>query len=259
MTKVLLITSGGGGVGKTTTAVNLATALKEFGRDVILVDLNLESADISLRLGAFKLPVALQDVIKEDKSVSEALYMHPSGLRIIPTKISSKHKISIKDVDKVISWLVGKTELVILDSPTVFNSDLIEFLDNIDEVVLITTAEEHAVIKTLKAINKLEEKNVKVIGVVVNKFGNNPHEMKLKDITNFLEKPILGVIRNDDVLKEALKIKHPIVYSHPESSLSQDFKKLAASILGEKYEEKLEEEEKQSLFHYVLKMLGLRK
>src|SRR3989338_9089200 len=90
MTKFIVIASSKGGVGKTTTAINLGTALTSFGRDVIVVDANLSAPNVSLYIGAPQVPITLQDVLERNKKITDALYMHANGLKIIPASQSMK-------------------------------------------------------------------------------------------------------------------------------------------------------------------------
>ncbi|MGB9748391.1 MAG: AAA family ATPase [Candidatus Woesearchaeota archaeon] len=259
MTKVLLVTSGSGGVGKTTVAINLASALKDFGRHVVLLDLNVYSADASLHLGAFKVDYALQDAAKKGNNIHEAVYMHSSGLLVIPSKISFNEEIDIQNIKKIINWLLGKTELIIIDAPVIFDRNALKIAENCDEAILVTTPDEISAIKTLKAIKMLEEKGVPVIGIIVNKFKSSEFNLSKEEIKNFIEKPILEFVKEDKSLQESLKLKNPVVYIHPESDATQSFKYLASKLIGENYAKKIEEKEKEGLYYYVLKQLGLRK
>ncbi|MEK6917071.1 MAG: AAA family ATPase, partial [Nanoarchaeota archaeon] len=109
MTKFIVIASSKGGVGKTTTAINLGTALTLFGRNVVVVDCNFSTPNVSIYLGSPQVPVTLQDVMKEGKHISEALYMHSHGLKIIPASPSLKHrdKIDMKKLGSLLKDLSG--------------------------------------------------------------------------------------------------------------------------------------------------------
>ena len=81
MSKFLTVAGSKGGVGKTTVAINIATALSDFGRDIILVDASLETADIGLNLGAPMVKTTLHDVLNKDASISlharQLIFTHP--------------------------------------------------------------------------------------------------------------------------------------------------------------------------------------
>ncbi|GAH84164.1 unnamed protein product, partial [marine sediment metagenome] len=90
MTKIIVIASGKGGVGKTTTAINLATAMNYFGKDVLVIDGNLSTPNVGIHLNAPEVPVSLNHVLQEKAEPFEAVYEHESGIKIMPASISIK-------------------------------------------------------------------------------------------------------------------------------------------------------------------------
>src|SRR3989344_437446 len=90
MAKIITIASGKGGVGKTTTAINLAAALNSFGKDVIIVDANLTTPNVGLHFGAPIVPISLNHVLSGKAKVIDALYEHKSGTKIMPSSLSVK-------------------------------------------------------------------------------------------------------------------------------------------------------------------------
>src|SRR3989338_5144950 len=90
MAKLFVVTSGKGGVGKTTTAINLGAALNYLNQDVIVVDANMETPNVGLHLGAPIVPVTLNHVLSGKASLGEAIYEHASGTKILPSSLSLK-------------------------------------------------------------------------------------------------------------------------------------------------------------------------
>src|SRR3972149_6102724 len=118
MAKLITITSGKGGVGKTTTSINLGTALNSFGKEVIVVDANLGTPNIGLHLGAPIVPINLNHVLSGKADISDAIYEHESGTKIIPSSLSVNE---LKKVDHSKLKEVGKklrrmADIVIYDS-----------------------------------------------------------------------------------------------------------------------------------------------
>jgi septum site-determining protein MinD len=88
MSRIITITSGKGGVGKTTTSINLGAAINAFGREVIVVDANLTTPNVGLHLGAPIVPISLNHVLSGKAKLTEAMYEHESGTKIIPSSLS---------------------------------------------------------------------------------------------------------------------------------------------------------------------------
>jgi septum site-determining protein MinD len=258
MTKFFVIASGKGGVGKTTTAINLASALNSFGREVILVDANLSTPNVGIYLGSSKVPISLHDVISGEKHITEAMYLHRNGLKVIPASISVE---AIKDIEpnlleKYLVELSGKAEIVIIDSAAGLGNETLAGIKSGDEVIIITTPDLASVTDALKTIKLCEKHNKKIFGVIINKVKEDDFEMAKENIEYILENPVIAMIPEDDKVRQSHYLKNPVTYSHPNSPASVGFKKLASKILGEKYVESIEKED--SIFDYVLKSIGLK-
>src|SRR3989338_10437219 len=96
MKKVIVITSGKGGVGKTTTAINLGAAINYFGGNVVVIDGNLSTPNVGIHLNSPEVPVTFNHVLLGKADVFEAVYEHDSGLKIVPSSISIKELKKIR-------------------------------------------------------------------------------------------------------------------------------------------------------------------
>ena len=96
MSKIIVITSGKGGVGKTTTAINLGAAINDFGKDALVIDANLTTPNVGIHLNSPEVPVSLNNILSKDADVFEAVYEHESGLKIIPSSLSINELKKIK-------------------------------------------------------------------------------------------------------------------------------------------------------------------
>lgn len=259
MTKFVVIASGKGGTGKTTTAINIGTALSDFGRDVVVVDANITTPNVGLHLGMHSTKHSLHDALKGKKHIKEVVYSHPSGLKVIPAHISLE---KIKNIKKekladVIMDLAGSTEIVIIDTAAGLGKELQDIIKKSDEVLIVTTPELPSITDALKTIKLAEEHDATVIGVVLNRCSDKSIDMTVENIEKMLGKQVLAVVPEDKNVKKSIKLKHPVIYAYPMSPSSLSFKKAAAKLIGEKYEVELDKKEKQSKFHHVLKKLGL--
>jgi septum site-determining protein MinD len=258
MTKFIVIASSKGGVGKTTTAINLGTALTLFGRDVIVIDCNLSTPNLSLYLGAPTIPITLHDVLNKNKKITDALYKHSHGLKIIPASQSVKdvRKIDYKKLDDLVRSLTGLAEFVIIDTAAGLSEEAINSLKLGDEILVVSTPELPAISDALRTIKIAKEHGKKVSGIILTRVYDDELELKKEDIETMLETPILAIIPEDETMREAVQMKNPVTYTHPNAPSSQGYKQLAAKLLGETYVESVEKED--TFMDYMLKRLGMK-
>lgn len=257
MTKFIVIASGKGGVGKTTAALNLGTALTDFGRDVIVVDGNITKPNIGLHLGKNALTSSLHEALQGKKNIREIVYLHPSGLKVIPTSISNydSEDVEVHKMAKYLRELDGLTELVLIDAASGLHDEARAAINAADEIILVTTPDILSVTDCLKTAHIARKMGKKVIGVIINRSEGHHSELKPRNIELMLEAKVIGIIPEDKNLKEALQLKHPVIYSHPESPSSINFKKVAAYLIGSKYEYPVKKDTK---FEKFLKKTGIK-
>ncbi|MEM4703056.1 MAG: cell division ATPase MinD [Candidatus Pacearchaeota archaeon] len=237
--KVVVLTSGKGGTGKTVTAINLAAALHSMNKDVILVDANLTTPNVNLHLGAPILPVTLNHVLQGRKKIGQAVYEHHSGLKVIPASISIDALKNIKpeNLGKVVKELRNAAEIIILDSSAGLGREALMAIQHSDEIIIVTNPEMPAVTDALKAIKIAERMRKKITGVIVTrKKGKN--EMKIKNISYLLEKPVIGIVPEDPSVSEAIMLRDILVNIKPKSKAARSYKRIAAKLVGEKIEER---------------------
>lgn len=242
MTKLITITSGKGGVGKTTAAINLGVALTGFGKDVIILDANLTTPNIGLHLGAPIVPINLNHVLKGKAKIVDAIYEHESGAKIIPSSLSVKElrKIDYSKLKEIGKKLKKFADYVIYDSAGGLGEEALWALDSADEAIIITNPEIMAVTDALKTSKVLEQMGKNVRGVIVNRYTGEKEDMPLRSIYEMLELPIIGVIPEDKKVKYSLLKKTALVKSYPRSKAARAYRIIAARIIGnENYREKV--------------------
>lgn len=259
MTRFIAIMSGKGGVGKTTISLNLGMALNNIGKEVIVLDGNLTSPNIGLYLGVSKMPNSLHDAFDKDENVYDAIYRHTSGLKIIPGDISlnALNKINIKKIKNILSRLNGSTEIILIDSSAGLHSENMAILNHADELLVVTTPDLMSITESLKTIKLAEAKNTTVLGIVLNRTTDNISEISTANIESLLGYPVLVSIVEDVEIKKSQSIKNPIVYTHPNSESSGKFKKLAAMLIGQKYESDITEQSPK-FYDEIIKRLSSR-
>ena len=240
MARVIVINSGKGGVGKTTTAINLGACLNKIDKNVIIVDANLNTPNVGLQLGAPIVPVTLNHVLKGKADIEDAIYEHSSGTKIIPSSLSVKEltKFNIKKFPEIIKKLSGLCDFVIIDSAAGFGEEVIAVLGVADEILIVTNPEMPSVTDALKAVKVARGMNKNVNGVIITRHSNAKYEMPLSSIRSMLETQIIGVIPEDKAVKEALNMRDAVAHTHPRSRVSRKYLEIARLVAGEKIEEK---------------------
>ena len=237
--KIFTVTSGKGGVGKTTTAINLGAALNALGKEVIIVDANLTTPNVGLHLGAPIVPVNLNHVMQGKAKVTDAIYEHESGTKIIPSSLSVKElrKINHEKLKDVAKKLKSIADFVILDSAAGLGVEAASSIEAADELIIVTNPEITAVTDALKTARLAQELGKQVRGVIVARVSGSKHEMSVGNIKEMLDLPILGVVPEDKRILASLRHKDAVLHIYPYSRASLAYKKIAARLAGVQYKE----------------------
>ena len=234
-TRAIGIVSGKGGVGKTVVTINLSAALMNFGKKVIAVDADIKMSGLGLQLGMYYFPTTLNDVIKENANVLSALYIHPTGLRIIPASLSLD-PIENLDLSKILNSEYFENCLFLVDSPPGLEKNTYQILNSCDEVIFVTLPEIPAVADIIKIMEACKETRAKPLGIIVNRYNKkDKSQVRPEEIESACNLQVLGTIPEDKTIRKSIFERVPAVFLNPYSSSSIAFKKIAAKILGFNY------------------------
>lgn len=234
--KIIGLLSGKGGVGKTTSAINLAAGLHYFGQKTIIVDGNLTTPNVGLHLGQPANEITIHHVLKGKNKIHDAVYRHPTGIQFIPGSLSIDDMDNLKISNfKAIKQL--DADYVIIDGAAGLGREALSTIEHCQDLIIVTNPELPAITDAYKTIKVASELGVNVLGVLVNRTKKDNLDISIHNIEAMLEKPVLGVIPEDNNIRKALSSKDSIIFTHPQSDASKAYLKLAASMTGREYDE----------------------
>jgi len=252
MKRMIVIASGKGGVGKTTTAINLGAAMKYFKKDVLIIDANMYTPNIGIHLNSPEVPVNLNHILQKKAHPHEAVYIHESGIKIMPSSLSVKElkKLKIEKLKDFKKEFKNLAEYIIVDCSAGLGKEAISVMEMADEIILVSNPEMPAITDALKTIKVAEEIKKPVIGIIMTRVKKNKFELPPETVKEILEVPILGMIPEDVLVQDSLRKKSPLVYIHPKSKSSRAYKEIAAKLIGEEYDS---DKDKPSLWELIFK------
>ena len=238
--KAVGIISIKGGVGKTTSVINLANVLaNDFNKKVVVVDANFSSPNIALHLGNIDHKHSIQDLISGKSKMHEAVHEHEFGFHVVPGAISHNpntagNYMKLKDsIDK----LKGQYDVVLLDSSPSLNQELLATINSCDELYVVSTPDLPTLSNTLRAVKLSKDKKIKINGMILNKVRGKNYELSPADMERLSGVPLIGVIKDNVRVLEALSKVKPITRLSPNSNVSVEYKKIASKIINSDYKE----------------------
>lgn len=247
VTRIITVTSGKGGVGKSNFAVNLAIALTELKQKVILLDADLGLANVDVILGISP-AYNLAHVIVGDKSIMDIICEGPRGIKIIPGGTGMQELANLKDWQlenflTKLSQLEGQADYLIIDTGAGLSRTVLSFTLAADEVIVVTTTEPTALTDAYGMIKTIRQQRYQgMIRLVVNRVTTDNEGSvvynKLKiAINRFLKYSIeyLGQIREDPKVGQAVKEQQPFLIAYPYTQATQDIYAMAAKISNVEY------------------------
>ncbi|SOC36425.1 septum site-determining protein MinD [Ureibacillus acetophenoni] len=256
MGEAIVITSGKGGVGKTTTTANLGTALALQGKKVCLVDTDIGLRNLDVVLGLEnRIIYDLVDVIEgrckvhqaivRDKRVDEKLYLLPAA------QTTDKNAINPEQMKSLIDELKREFDYVLIDCPAGIEQGYKNAVAGADRAIVVTTPEISAVRDADRIIGLLEQEDIEPPRLIINRIRKNlmnkDDNLDINDITTHLSIDLLGIIiESEDVISSSNK-GEPIVMN-PNNKASLGYRNIARRILGESVPLMAIEEDNKGVF-----------
>lgn len=256
MGEAIVITSGKGGVGKTTTTANLGTALALQGKKVCLVDTDIGLRNLDVVLGLEnRIIYDLVDVIEgrckvhqaivRDKRVDEKLYLLPAA------QTTDKNAINPEQMKSLVDELKREYDYVLIDCPAGIEQGYKNAVAGADRAIVVTTPEISAVRDADRIIGLLEQEDIEPPRLIINRIRKNlmnkDDNLDINDITTHLSIDLLGIIiESEDVISASNK-GEPIVMN-PNNKASLGYRNIARRILGESVPLMALEEDNKGVF-----------
>jgi septum site-determining protein MinD len=251
MAKVLVVTSGKGGVGKTTTTAAVGAALAQNGKKVVVVDFDVGLRNLDLVMGAerrvvFDLINVVQGVAKlpqaliRDKRL-ENLYLLPAS------QTRDKDALTEEGVGRVIAELRETFDWIICDSPAGIERGATLAMRYADEAIIVTNPEVSSVRDSDRIIGMLDSKTAKAEKgervekhVLITRYdaarASRGEMLSIEDVLEILASPLLGIVPESQDVLRASNVGSPVTLNSPASAPARAYLDATRRLLGEKLE-----------------------
>ncbi len=247
--RVIAVTSGKGGVGKSSLSINLAVQLTKMGKKVIILDADFGLANIEVMFGVIP-QYNLSDLMVSGKKIEEILTDGPEGIKFISggsgiAKLNNLDKEQVKRLINKMSELESMADVIIIDTGAGISSTVMEFLVSSPETIIVTTPEptsitdSYALLKAL-SMNESFRKDEAAIKMVANRVsseneGRNLYEKLNVVVSRFLDinMTYLGAVPMDNNNIKAVMKQKPVSIIYPASASSRHYEEIARKIMND--------------------------
>jgi septum site-determining protein MinD len=248
MAKVLVVTSGKGGVGKTTTTAALGAALAQNGQKVVVVDFDVGLRNLDLVMGAERRVVFdLINVVQGVAKLSQALIRDKrlENLWLLPaSQTRDKDALTDEGIGNIIAELRTKYDWIICDSPAGIERGATLAMRYADEAVIVTNPEVSSVRDSDRIIGMLDSKTVKAEKgeqvkkhILITRYdtarASRGEMLTIEDILEILATPLLGIIPESQDVLRASNVGTPVTLNNANSAPARAYIDAARRLMGE--------------------------
>ena len=239
MSEVIVVTSGKGGVGKTTTTANMGIGLAGLGKKVAMVDTDIGLRNLDVVLGLEnRIVYNLVDVIESRCRLKQALIRdkRQKDLYLLPSaQTRDKSAVTPEQMCKLCEELKTQFDYVILDCPAGIEQGFQNAVAGADRAVVVTTPEVSSIRDADRIIGLLEARDLKNISLIINRIRpdmvKRGEMMSVEDVEEILAVPLLGVIPDDEYVVIATNQGEPV--SGSRSPAGTAYENISRRVTGE--------------------------
>ncbi len=264
MGRAIVITSGKGGVGKTTTAANIGTGLAILGNKVVVVDTDIGLRNLDVVMGLEnRIVYDIVDVVEGTCRLRQGLIRDKryDGLFLLPAaQTKDKTAINPEQVLELINQLKEEFDYIIIDSPAGIEQGFQNSIAGADEAYIVTTPEISAVRDADRVIGLLEAKGLDSPKLIINRIRQDMVKrgdmMNVEDIVDILAVDLIGVVPDDEAIVISTNKGEPVVIEEEPLS-AKAYKNICKRITGEEVE-LLDLHDDEGKFSKLIKLLFSR-
>jgi septum site-determining protein MinD len=242
MSRIIVVTSGKGGVGKTTTTANLGMALASRRRKVAVVDADFGLRNLDLLLGLEERVVyTAVEVLAGQCRLEQALVKHkrfPNLVLLPAAQNRTKDAVNPEQMKRLVNALARVYEYILVDSPAGIEMGFQNAIAAAQEALIVTTPEIAAVRDADRVIGLLEANNIRKINLIVNRLRPKMvaanDMMSVEDVQEILSVPLIGVVPDDERVIVSTNKGEPLVLSESPSLAGTAFDNIVRRLEGEK-------------------------
>lgn len=240
MGEVIVITSGKGGVGKTTTTANIGVGLAKMNKKVVVIDTDLGLRNLDVVMGLEnRIVYNLVDIIEGNCRMKQALIKDKryENLYLLPSaQTKDKSAVSPEQIRKLTEELAEEFDYVLLDCPAGIEQGFQNAIAGANRAIVVTTPEISAIRDADRIIGLLEKHNIKKIDLIINRIRMSMVKrgdmMSVEDVTEILGTPLLGAIPDDEQIVVTTNQGEPVIGT--DSLSGKAYANICKRIAGEK-------------------------
>ena len=233
MSEVIVITSGKGGVGKTTTTANVGTGLAQLNKKVVMIDTDIGLRNLDVVMGLEnRIVYNLVDVIEGKCRLKQALIKdkkYPELCLLPSAQTRDKSAVNPEQMIKLIDDLRDEFDYILLDCPAGIEQGFKNAIAGADRALVVTTPEVSAIRDADRIVGLLEANEMKRIDLIVNRLRMDM--VKVEDVTDILAVNLIGAVPDDEHIVVSTNQGEPLVGS--DCLAGKAYANISRRIIGE--------------------------